>query len=68
MMVRDRVMTRVALPGLPLGSRGEVRKVGTLFVTVEFEDGRHAYYRPCQLQTVVPGDSKEMGSDLYASP
>ena len=67
-MAGDKVMTRVALPGLPTGSRGEVRKVGTLFVTVAFEDGRHAYYRPCQLQTVVPGDSEDEGGGIHASP
>ncbi len=52
-MAGDKVIARVALPGRPIGLCGEVREVGARFVMVEFEDGRRAYYRPCQLQNAL---------------
>lgn len=49
--------SRAALPGIPVGAAGTVKEVGRLFVTVEFEDGRTAYYARRQLLSLGPESS-----------
>ena len=57
MKVGDRVLTEIALPGIPEGRRGVITEVGRLFLVVAFEDGRHGYYasRQLTLAALSPG-------------
>ena len=61
MKVGDRVVTGIGLPGIPVGTVGRVKEVGRLFIVVQFEDGRQAYYARPQL-TAVSSDNPASGS------
>jgi len=56
MKVGDRVVTGIGLPGIPVGTVGRVKEVGRLFIVVQFEDGRQAYYARHQLTAVSDAD------------
>jgi hypothetical protein len=61
MNVGDRVVIGIGLPGIPIGTVGRVKEVGRLFIVVQFEDGRQAYYARHQL-TAVSDDDPGSGS------
>jgi hypothetical protein len=72
MRIGDEVRTGIPLPGIPEGTIGRVLEIGSLFVVVQFEDGRLGYYSAPQVRVVanaarvpVPGSGNgvELGFD-----